>query len=148
VSGFTVKLLTGLAELLESAGVGSWDAAAVPDGSDVAITLVNLPQSPTKVVCLTSYPVMQSARATEGIVGVNVRVRGDTDPRTASDIADEVFGALGARGRTAIGTAPNDLVVAAIDWQSSAPLGPDANGRHEISANYYVRVNRAHDRLE
>lgn len=143
MSGFAVKLLTGVAELLDVAGVGDWTAAGVSDGTGVAIVLTDLPQTPDKIICLTHYDVLAHPSLTDSIQGVQVRVRGDRDPRTSLDIMDAVYDALHALTHVTLGTAPDDVQVGQILWQSSAALGPDANGRYERSSNYYLNVNRA-----
>lgn len=143
-----MQLLTGLAELLDSAGVGTWSPGAPPPAGDVAITLIDLPQSPERIVCLTDYPIAADGRLQDVTIGVQVRVRGTTSPGVAADLRDGVFDALNGLGVTVLGTAPDQVAVSAIDWQSELPLGPDQLGRHERVINYYVRCPRPSARLE
>lgn len=143
-----MQLLTGLAELLDTAGVGVWSPSAAPGATDVAICLIVLPQSPERIICLTDYPVSADPRLTDAVIGIQVRVRGTDDPAVASDLRDAVYDAIQGQSITTLGTAPNAVVVSSIAWQSEVPLGPDGLGRYERTINYYVRVNRAGDRLE
>jgi Bacteriophage minor capsid protein len=144
-------LLVGVAELLHAAGVGTWNglgAAAATGSTDTAITVRQTPPAPDRSITLTDYPVTSNARLTDTVTGLNVRVRGTGSPSTASAIAAAIYTALHARGRTALGTAPNVILISDAYLQSEAQVGPDANGRAVRSINYYVRWNRAHARLD
>jgi len=139
--GFTVDLVTGLAEYLAAGGVGEWNAdlAANPSGDQVAIVVgPNLPQTPDRVVCLTPYPLVDEPGMSEVTVGVQVRCRGTVDPRVAEDLADAVYDRLHGATQLTLGAVP----VAQVWRASSAVLGPDSNHRHERSDNYYLQANR------
>jgi hypothetical protein len=142
VSGFTTNLLTGIAEHLYAAGVGVWSPSTPPAADDVLIVHTAFPSVPDQVVCLTAYPVSVAAGLTDAVVGVQVRCRGSRNPRASLDLDDAVTDALNGLRRATLGTAPDDVVVSQIHWQSSTPLGPDSNGRYERSTNFYVQVNR------
>ncbi len=144
-------LLVGIAELLHSAGAGTWNGLGAPaatGAADTAITLRQTPVAPDRSITLTDYSVSSNPRLTDTITGLNVRIRGDRSPSTASAIAGAVYTALHARGRTALGTAPNVVLISDVYLQSEVQVGPDNNGRSVRSINYYVRWNRSHPRLD
>lgn len=143
-------LLTGLAELLDASGVGEWNPTGAAGGTLAApvIALRSTPPTATYSITLTDYLAERNARLTDATIAVNVRVRGDKAPNTASNIAQKIYLALQALGPTTLGTTPNQIKITDVYWQSETQLGPDQNGRYERSVNYYVRANLAHPRLE
>lgn len=145
VASWTEQLLTGLAELIDAAGVGRWEQDTVlADGDVPAVCLIELPAEITNVICLTDYPVEDDPSTTDGIVGVQVRTRGGRNPLDARRFADGVFEALhGLHGFVLGELGPYPVTVAHIYRNSATPIGPDSQGRHERSENYYVHVNRA-----
>jgi len=148
---WTRTLLEGLADLLDQAGVGHWRPDETYEDSDgevePAIVLIDLPETPERVICLTDYPVMDEPGAADAIVGVQVRTRGGRDPLDASDLRDGAYSVLhGLRSVTFIpagGAEGDPVVVAQVYRQNATPIGPDSQGRYERSENYYVHVNRA-----
>lgn len=143
-------MLTGVAELLAAAGVGSWNPTTVVALSPTvpAIGVTATPPDAPLSITLNNYTVDQSAKLTDRVEGLNVRIRGDRRPNTAKHIAHQVWLALHALGRRTLGTVPDQVPVVDVFWQSEAEIGPDQNGRFERSINYYVRMNLAHPRLE
>lgn len=107
------------------------------------IVLIELPQAPERLICLTDYPVDDDPESTEAIIAVQVRTRGDRNPLTARRYADAVYAALHGRTGLVFGEGAGAVVVAHIYRMSATPIGPDSQGRHERSENYYVHVNRA-----
>lgn len=142
---FTETLLVGIAELLDAGGAGVWSASDPydPASGSAIITLVEIPQEPQRVICLTDYPVEDDPGTTEGIIGLQVRTRGDRNPMTARRLADGVFYLLHGLTGLTFGSGPNAVSVAHIYRESATPIGPDSQGRHERSESYYVHVNRA-----
>lgn len=140
----TSDILTGIAQLLHDAGVGRWSPNAAVSEAEVAIACLALPQSPTRVISLTDYVVQDDPLLSDAITGVQVRIRGDDNPLTASEIRDGVFAALQGLRNLTFGATPVSLI-----WrQSAAALGPDSLHRFERSENYYVRHAHPIDRLE
>lgn len=136
---FTTDLLAGVAQYLEDGAVGTWKATGtyvLADPNPIVIAAV--PASPDRVITLTAYSVDDDEQLADSTQGLQVRCRGTSDPRTASDLDDAVFDRLHAAGPLTLGGVP----VVGIRRVSSAPLGPDGNGRHEISSNYYITVAR------
>lgn len=142
MSGFNSQLLRGLAHHLHAAGVGNYtpDAVAAELNGLPAITLINLPPSPDRVICLTDYPLQADPALSEVVIGVQLRIRGTRDPMVASDIRDAAYDALqGIRGLIL----STGLPLVHMYWQSEAPIGPDDLDRYERTINYYVHTNRA-----
>ncbi len=134
--GFTVNLVTGLGELLDAAGVGSWGGPWA--AADTALVVDALPASPDKAVALTLYDVQDDA-TTDSIVGLQCRVRGSAGSRTdAKDILDVLFDTLHDLKNTTLGGAP----IVRIWKQSGTNLGPDSANRPEHTANYYIQLTR------
>lgn len=135
---YTGDLIDGIAELLQLAGV----AVYRPDGpaytpDETGLTIANMPDAPSRLICLTPYAVDDSD-LTDAITGVQVRMRAGTDPRALLALSDAVFKELHNRRNLTIGGS-----YVALMWrQSEAPMGQDAHGRDERSANYYAQVSR------
>lgn len=147
MSEFTVNLLTGIAQHLENAGIGTFEDAGTANTGTAAIVIIGLPQAPDRIICLTDYPVEDSPVLTDAVLGLQVRVRGTTDPRVAADLHDAVYNALhGLTGQT-FNTGASAVNTVDMYRQSSTSLGPDVNGRWERSDNYYIRHNRNLARL-
>lgn len=135
--GHTSSLLEGLAQLLESAGLGFYRPDGVYQDDEVGIYLHRLPEGPDKAYALTPYSVQDTGQ-TDVIDGVQIRMRAGPDPREVSDMADAVRDALHGREDVVLGGVRVSLI-----WrQSQAPMGQDVHGREEISSNYYARSNR------
>ncbi|MFF4701247.1 minor capsid protein [Streptomyces chattanoogensis] len=141
---YTVDLLDGLACLLDTARVGRYR----PDGTyapgETAITIAATPPAPDRVICLSAYPVTDSAVLTDTTTGIQVRTRAGADPREVDALDDAVHEVLHASGPYTF----RSVRVQLISRASATPIGADASGRMERSANYYARAHRAHPHLE
>lgn len=144
---WTSDLLAGVAAYLvgselDPSGVtctfetsGAYD----PEASPWPIVMGPLPPAPDLVIGLTPYPVDDDpGEVNDSILGVQVRLRGDRDPRTVDDQADAVFDRLHAARMLTL----NGIRVALITHASGTDLGPDSNGRHQRTANYYLQATR------
>lgn len=142
MSGFNSLLLRGLAQYLHNAGVGNYtpDAPAAESDGLPAITLINLPLAPDRVICLTDYPIQADPALTEVVIGVQLRIRGTRDPLVASDIRDAAYDALHGISDLIL---PTGLPLVHMYWTSESPIGPDDTDRYERTINYYVHANRA-----
>jgi Bacteriophage minor capsid protein len=131
-------LLRGVAELLDTQGVGTYDETGPLPAGSTGIVLGRLPDGPDRALALTTYPVGDDD-STDSITGVQVRIRAGTNPLDVLDLSDAVFNALhNRRSWTARG------VRVEISWRNSeAWIGQDQQGRMERSANYYVRTVRS-----
>lgn len=139
--GFTEDLLTGMAEHLDAAGVGTWrcDGSAYDPG-EIGITIRGIPQTPDRLIVLAPYVVDSGAfrGLADHQVAVQIRIRGTTDPRTCDETADAVFDALDSL----TGVTWQGIAVVQVWRQSYTSLGTDTTGRWEASHNYYCDTMR------
>ncbi len=143
--GWTDDLLVGLAQLLEDGGVGAWQTAgAYPADAQTIIKVSDLggdapaSQVQQNIVSLTPYPVADDPTLSDSVQGVQVRLRGSRDSRSVDDLDDLVFDLLQGLGPVTLHGVRVSLVVR----RGGAPLGPDANGRHQRSSNYHLTAHR------
>jgi hypothetical protein len=130
-------LLAGVGQALGAAGVGAWSPSSVPAGA-WPISIDTTPPTAAMSITLAEYSLGADPKLSDRLVGLNVRVRGDRTPATARDKAADIYGVL-----QGLRTLPNGQRITQIFWQSEAQIGPDANGRHERSINFYVQMNIA-----
>jgi hypothetical protein len=69
---------------------------------------------------------------------MQVRVRGDMDPRTVLDLDDAVFAALDGLADVRFG----QVEISQIYRRTSAPIGRDGQDREERTSNYYIDASR------
>ncbi|MEU6279729.1 minor capsid protein [Streptomyces sp. NPDC047028] len=131
-------LLQGIAQLLDTAGVGVYDPDSVLPADATGIVLGKVPDGPDRVLGLTPYPVADDD-STDSVTGVQARMRAGVNPLDVIALADAVFDALhNVRSYTAGG------VWVEISWRNSqAWIGQDTSGRQELTANYYFRTVRS-----
>jgi 5-carboxymethyl-2-hydroxymuconate isomerase len=138
VSGHTSSLLDGLAGLLQEAGVGVFRPEVVIEASETGIFRGVMPDQPDRAIAINDYPVADDD-TTNAITGVQFHMRAGRDPDAISDMADAVFDALHNRRHYEV----NGIRVA-LSWrQSQAWIGQDAQGRMELTANFYFRTVRS-----
>lgn len=138
--GFTSRLLGGLAQHLDDAGIGTWD----PTGStytagQTAIVIRAIPDYPDRLITLAAYPLGTNLPGmADHLTGVQVRLRAGPDPRDCDDLADAVFDLLhGATGLTWGGIPVKD-----VGRRSYTSMGQDGSRRWERSENYIVDAMR------
>lgn len=137
--GWTSRLLTGLAELLDAEGIGDWNPSGLYTAGQTGILIRAIPPAPDRIITLAAYPAGANLPGlADHQVAIQIRPRAGQDPRDCDDLADAVHDLLdGAEGLTLGGIA----VVQA--WrQSYTSLGDDANGRWQRSENYYLDAMR------
>lgn len=140
MSGFTTDLLTGLGVYLAANGVGTWNTSGVYTSGQTGIVLGNLPQSPDRIVTLTSYGVSDSPSLSDSVIGVQIRCRwGGQDPRLVDDLQDVIFNLLQWMTSVSLSTG---VEIVQCTRNSMATLGQDANGRWSNVSNYYLSVWR------
>lgn len=137
---FTTDLLSGIAQLLEDTGQGTWKpTGAYATDDPTPIIIKSVPASPDRVITLSEYSVSDDPTLSDSVKGLQVRFRAGRDPRTVDDMADDAFDVL--HGLQGVELSTGVLIVQSYR-QSSALLGADDNGRHERSDNYYLTVHR------
>lgn len=135
--GHTSQLMTGLAELMEEAGLGVYRPDGVIEDYEVGIYLHRMPEGPDKAYALTPYPVEDTGLA-DVIDGIQIRMRAGPNPTEVLDMADAVRNLLHMREGTTFG----ELRVSLFWRQSQAQMGQDTHGREELTSNYYARSCR------
>lgn len=138
MSGWTTLLFTGAAEYLDDGGAGTWAPAGDYTDGQTGITIDAILPSPDQLITLTDYPIDDLPGIADVRIGMQVRVRGTTDPRVAKDIGDLCYDLLhGLRAVTWGG-----IAVVQVLRISHAPMGQDPNKRFERSHNYAVDAMR------
>ncbi|WP_394253635.1 hypothetical protein [Arthrobacter pityocampae] len=150
--GFTATLLTAASEYLHAENVGAWNPVGGYRPDDVAITHTRFHPSIDRAIAMSTYPVSDDA-TTDSVVGLQLWIRGvaaraakpplpaisaQEASVSAPNIADRAFDALHELERVDWGGIP----IVRIWRQSQTSHGPDANGREELSANYYIQLTR------
>lgn len=133
-----MSLLYGLAAYLDERGHGTYRETTPYSDTEVGITVENVPQSPPQVVVLRPYGGAEAdAKLGYDQPNIQIRVRGDEDPRTSRDRAQAIYDDLHGRARF---TLPNGVpVMLAVGLQSGPiPIGRDENGRHEHTLNLSI----------
>lgn len=140
--GWTVDLLTGLAEHLAANDVGLWqpDTPYDPAGTVPAIVLRSLPDAPGRAIALSAYgdADRENAGLNDVTQAVQIRSRGTTDPSDVEQIADAVWDLLHGAEMLTLGA----VRTVKIYRRSTALLGTDTAGRWERTCNYYVMAAR------
>ena len=140
---YTNNLIEGLAGLIADAGIAVYRPDGVYADGETGITEAVMPDTPDRIVCLTPYPVEDSA-LTDTVTGMQARLRAGRDPRDVTTLADALFDLLHGLQQTTVGG-----IYIALAWrQSEAWIGQDAQGRMEKTANYYLRTVRTFPNAE
>lgn len=140
--GYSTDFVDGLAQLIRDAQIGVYRVGGVYAATETGITIASVPDAPDRLITLTNYTV-DDTDLTDTTTGVQIRMRGGTDPRDVMDISDAVFDLLHNRRRFVLGS-----IFVGLCWrQSETPMGVDVHGRIERSANYYLRTTRAASNL-
>ena len=136
--GYNSKLLTGLAQLLETEGLGVFATSGTYDAGEWGIFLGLTPDQPDQAITLMSYPVEDTDLVTV-ITGVQFRFRGTRDPRIVENQSDAVYDLLHNRSHFVV----NGIHIE-LSWrQSGAWMGQDANQRVERVENFYLHADRS-----
>ncbi len=141
-TGWTSRLIAGIAELLDATGVGAWHPDGTPYAAgETGILDRAIPPEPDRIITLAAYPIDSAEHVgmADHDCAVQVRVRGlPYDMRDCDDLADAVYDELDGLHDVVLGGIPIVLM-----WrQSYTSLGQDGSDRWERSENYYVRAMR------
>jgi hypothetical protein len=137
--GFTSRLLAGMAQHLEDAGIGSWSPAGVYAASDTGITIRAIPDHPDRLITLASYPLGTNLPGmADHLTAVQIRLRAGPDPRECDDLADAIFDLLDGTSGLIWGGIP----VKDVGRRSYTSMGQDGSRRWERSENYIVDAMR------
>ncbi|MFD5002224.1 minor capsid protein [Streptomyces mutabilis] len=132
------NLFVGVAELLDTEGIGTYAPDTVLPADVTGIVLGKSPDGPDRVLGLTPYPVTDDD-STDSVTGIQARMRWGTDATGLVSLADAVFNVLHNRRDYRLRG-----VWVEISWRNSqAWIGQDTRGRMELVANYYLRTVRS-----
>lgn len=131
----------GVAEHLAAHTGITWrpDGAYTP--TETAATIKAVPATPDRVVAITVYDVDDDPdpRQVVATFAVQLRFRAPGRPDAVDDLAQEAFEVMHGKHHTTFGQVP----IGRCARQSVAPIGPDANGRHERTDNYRIVTRRS-----
>jgi hypothetical protein len=130
-------LLDGIAQLIVGAGIATYNTAGVYTTGQTGITFKAVGPIPDRIVVLTAYVVSDSPTLPLSRLGVQVRVRGTTDPRDVDELGDAIFGILHGLVHVQFNTVHADQILR----QSSITLGQDSAKRWERADAYYIDLD-------
>lgn len=138
--GFQTDLAVGFADLLVTAGAGTWRATGAYATSETGIYLRVLPASPDRAIVLAPYVVTDDPTLSDSVTGLQIATRWEgANPTGNDDLADAVFDALQNLPRTTLSTG---LVVTDCYRRSGSSLGQDGNQRWRTAQNFYIDAHR------
>lgn len=142
-TGFSTRLLYGLAQHLHTAGVGVWQPGGGTYGTGVvALWLGDLPAAPDLVAALSLYDIAHDGTLSDSVHGLQVRTRGTANPTVVDDIDDAVFDQLQGLEDVDLPSELGTVRLRSSYRRSSTPMPPDVNRRRERSSNYVLTVHR------
>lgn len=132
-------LIDGLARMVAAAGVGEYDPVGWLPGVLPPITIGAMPPTPDLAITLTTYPGGPEPDSRNGweYPRLQVRIRG-ANALEALTLERTLFDVL---------QTPGSQVLPGGEWflqdcyalqSEAAPMGVDANGRHEYARNYQL----------
>lgn len=128
-------LVEGLARYLAGLGLLTYD----PDGTDGNTFAEFMPAEPDLAVVLTPYGLGEpDSLNDDDETGLQIRVRGSTDPRVSRQLSGRIYSAL--HGLAGITLPDGTWLILSAALQTPASLGTDELGRHEHVTNYRLNV--------
>ena len=142
---FSEDVVTGVAQLLATAGVVTWSGLTghVADSSTPAAVTMQLPETPDRVVVLTPTVAVTPADLEgepDDVRGLQVLARGAPDDRMEpSRILDAVYDELHRRSGVTLSTG---VYLSRSLRTSGTSLGEDDNRRSQAVATYQMIFTR------
>lgn len=135
MTGWTARLVHGLAGHLAEHGVGTYRPTGVYADHETGIVIGTVPASPPRIVALSPYRLAADPTQADDVIGLQVRVRSaNVDPRDALDLVDAIGDILTGATHLDLDGVPVHLV----EHIGSAPMGHDDSGRYEHVTNYQL----------
>tara|TARA_R100000781_G_C4068686_1_gene123705 strand:- start:676 stop:1092 length:417 start_codon:yes stop_codon:yes gene_type:complete len=121
--------------------IGSNTASCSFDTTGVTgnVFISTMPSSPDTVVMVSEYGGVVDDKNPYSDINVQVRVRGNKDPRTSYNIAKEIFDELQGLTNTTL-ISSGKRVVKVVAQNTPIDIGRDDNGRHEWTVNFQIEV--------
>ena len=140
MSGFETLLLTGVAQLLSVANLGTWRDTGIYTAAETGIVFDVIPVAPDNVITLTDYIVSDDPTLSDSVIGVQVRTRcAGQDPRPVKDLDGAIFNVL--HGLESV-TLTGGVHIVSMFRRSGTSMGQDTNNRWGRSSNFYATVHR------
>lgn len=135
----SAQVALAVAQELAAAGVGTWDPDGAYTAGQTAITLKAVPENPDTVIAVTVYNVDEDADPGSVVQAwsVQIRTRAPGRPDAVDNLADDAHDVLETHHAQWPGA-----FVQRSHRHNFAPLGPDANRRHERVDNYRIITAR------
>jgi Bacteriophage minor capsid protein len=134
------SLPEAMATFLQERGFGSYRNSGAPySNNEVAIALEAMPAEPPRAICITQYAGVEAdSKLPWDEPRLQIRVRGDFDPMTSRDTAQEIYDLLHGLGPQTLSTVRLQLVIGI----GSGPelLRLDENRRFEHVVNFEVTM--------
>lgn len=135
----TLEVTAGLIADLAAANIGVWRENGIYQEGEYGIVLGQLPHTPATMIGVTPYMHNPDVEPGTDQMAVQIRIRTNSrDPRTVIHTLDRVFDTLHGVEHKVYGRWHIPLI-----WRHLlADLGPDDNGRYEVTDNYHMYVDR------
>ncbi|UFS59473.1 minor capsid protein [Subtercola endophyticus] len=135
----TTDLLTGIAGLLDNAGIGvTYRANAPYTAGETGVFFLTMPAAPDRLLVLNIIPMSDYITVAVGRVLLQVAGRGlRNNALDVDSLMDAVFGVLHGRTDLTFGTAH----VIQMNRDSAVPMGQDENIRNERADKYWLDVD-------
>ena len=134
------ELVVAIAEHLAAHTSATWRPTGAYTATETGITIKTVPATPDRVIAITVYDVDDDPdpRQVRETYVVQIRFRAPGRPDNVDDLAQEAKATLHTQHHTTFGQVP----IARCARTYVAPLGADANGRHERTDNYRIVTRR------
>jgi len=145
MSGIQGNILKGIAPLLATAGLGTYNSSASTPylTTQTGIVIGALPTGPDNAIALMTYPVTDDPALSDSVMGLQVRTRwGGIDQTKVTDLDDAIFNYLHGKKNWIIGSGATAVTIVQCLSNSAAPLGEDTLNRWMFSHNYYLTLWR------
>ena len=137
----TEDVLTGVANLIATAGFGVWNPAGTYALTDTGIFLKTMPDGagiPDRVITLNLVPVTANISFPYGTWFLQVACRGNrNDPLDVDRVADPVFDILHGLTNRMFGATH----LTQLFFHTGSPMGQDANTRWERADKYLAGID-------
>jgi len=134
---FRRRIVTGYAELIRDAGLGSWNPTGTYTATQTAIYVFAQPEAPDRQIILSPFTLTDEPDGSMSLDGLQIRTRAGANPFDVMDLDDQLFRLLHARTNYALSTGVR--IVQSLR-RSSASLGQDSSRRWSWTSNYYLDV--------
>lgn len=137
MTSFSTDLLAGVAQMLDDAGIATYNETGVYTAGQVGVFFSVMPDQPDRCVVLEDYGVSDQIEQAMSTRGIQFRVRGDADPFPVKQMRDAIFVLFHNATRFALGS----VYVDQMYQHSSIALGRDQANRWIESLNFYADLD-------